>query len=252
MGRWWRKSRRSAEGRFAWNGRYGPVRSELVSAILSADPRPADSLAFFMDRQAHWESIHREKACDAVSWYRPHLDVSLALIEQAAADRGASILDVGAGQSTLVDDLLVRGYTNLTILDVAPAAVEGVRERLGDQGAAVRWLVGDVTSVAMEPLAYDIWHDRAVFHFLTSAAERAAYVRQLSKALRRAGKVIVAAFAEDAPQQCSGLDVVRYDASGLEREFGPGFQLIRTTEERHATPAGVVQPFVYCCFSKES
>ena len=204
-----------------------------------------------MDRQAHWETIHRVKAVDAVSWYRPHLDASLQLIAEVIPDRSASIIDIGAGQSTLVDDLLLRGYEHLTALDIAQAAVDGSRERLGARAAQVRWLVGDVTKAELEPGAYDVWHDRAVFHFLTSRAERAAYVRQAGRALKVGGHVIIAIFAKGGPQKCSGLDVVRYDAAALEREFGPAFRLIKTVEENHQTPFGGVQPFVYCCFRME-
>lgn len=204
-----------------------------------------------MNRQAHWEAIHRDKPADAVSWYRPHLDTSLRLIEEVASGRSASIIDIGAGQSTLVDDLLLRGYEYITVLDIAQAAVDGGRERLGARAAQVRWLVGDVTKAELESAAYDVWHDRAVFHFLTSGDDRAAYVRQVSGALRAGGHVVLGTFAVDGPQKCSGLDVVRYDASSLQREFGPAFRLVKTMDEEHRTPFGTMQPFVYCCFRME-
>ncbi len=204
-----------------------------------------------MDRQAHWERIHREKAADAVSWYRPHLDVSLRLIEEVAPEHAASILDVGAGQSTLVDDLLLRGYERITVLDVAQAAIDANRLRLGARAPQVRWLTGDVTKVDLEPGACDLWHDRAVFHFLTRAEDRAAYVRQASRALRPGGHVIVGTFATRGPDQCSGLDVVRYEGAALEREFGPAFSRVKTVEENHETPFGTVQPFLYGCFRME-
>lgn len=204
-----------------------------------------------MDGQAHWEQIHREKAADRVSWYRPHLDVSLDLIEEVAPERGASILDVGAGQSTLVDDLLARGYQHITVLDVAQAAIDASRKRLGERGDEVRWIAGDVTKMELEPGAYDVWHDRAVFHFLTSGADRNAYGQQAARALKPGGHLIVATFGEEGPQQCSGLDVVRYNAPALEKEFGAGFRLVGARAENHETPAGTVQPFVYGCFRRE-
>ena len=205
-----------------------------------------------MNRQAHWETIHREKPAGGVSWYRPHLDVSLQLIEEAAPESSASIIDIGAGQSTLVDDLLLRGYEHLTVLDISQAAMDGSRLRLGARAAQVRWLVGDVTKTELEPGAYDVWHDRAVFHFLTTAADRAAYVRQVARALKVGGHVVLGTFAVDGPRKCSGLDVVRYDAGALGQEFGPAFSLVKTVEENHRTPFGTVQPFLYCCFRMDS
>src|SRR5215472_4659016 len=128
-----------------------------------------------MDSQAHWEKVYTEKAPNQVSWYRPHLDTSLALIEQAAPSRSASIIDVGGGESTLVDDLLARGYENITVLDISQTAIDANRRRLGKLADRVHWLAADITTVELKPAAYDLWHDRAVFHFLTSPADRAAY-----------------------------------------------------------------------------
>jgi SAM-dependent methyltransferase len=205
-----------------------------------------------MDRKSHWETIHREKSADAVSWYRPHLDVSLQLIEEAAPERSAAILDVGSGQSTLVDDLLERGYKRITVLDIAQAAIEASQKRLGVPGDGVHWRAGDVRMVDLERSGYDIWHDRAVFHFLTSAEDRVAYVQQARRALNPGGHLILGAFAVTGPAKCSGLDVVRYDAATLEREFGSGFRLVKTVEEEHRTPSGMAQPFLYGCFRIES
>jgi SAM-dependent methyltransferase len=201
-----------------------------------------------MNLQAHWETIHREKAASAVSWYRPHLDVSLQLIEEVARERAAWILDVGGGQSTLVDDLLLRGYEHLTVLDLAQTALDGSQQRLGARAARARWQVGDVTKAELQAGTYDLWHDRAVFHFLTCGDDRAAYVGQMTGALKQGGHAILGAFAMDGPRKCSGLDVVRYDAASLERELGANFQLLKTVEENHGTPSGTVQRFVYGCF----
>jgi 2-polyprenyl-3-methyl-5-hydroxy-6-metoxy-1,4-benzoquinol methylase len=205
-----------------------------------------------MDSLAHCEKIHRDVAADAVSWYRPHLDVSLQLIEELAPERSAAILDVGAGQSTLVDDLLERGYERITVLDIAQAAIEASQKRLGARGDGVHWRAGDVRTVDLERSGYDIWHDRAVFHFLTSAEDRVAYVQQARRALKPEGHLVLGAFAITGPAKCSGLDVVRYHAATLEREFRSGFRLVKTVEEEHRTPTGVTQPFLYGCFRMES
>jgi SAM-dependent methyltransferase len=208
----------------------------------------ADSTSLGAGRQAHWEAVHQQKSPDAVSWYRPHLDTSLQLIEDIAPNRTASIIDVGGGQSTLVDDLLERGYERLTVLEIAPAAIAANQRRLGHRAARVQWLVGDVTEVDVEPATCDVWHDRAVFHFLASEAERRAYVTRVSRGLKPGGHLIVAAFGLQAPAKCSGLDVVRYDAPGLQKALGPAFQLVKTVHEEHRTPTGSFQPFLYGLF----
>lgn len=205
-----------------------------------------------MDAQAHWERIYAEKAPGAVSWYRPHLETSLALIERVAADRSAAIIDAGGGESTLVDDLLGRGYENITVLDISSTAIAANRRRLGKVSERVRWLVADITEAELEPSAYDVWHDRAVFHFLTAARDRAAYVRKASRTLRRGGHVIVSTFGPEGPTRCSGLDVVRYDAERLHKEFGAQFCLLESSTELHRTPLGNTQQFLSCCFRLES
>jgi SAM-dependent methyltransferase len=199
-----------------------------------------------MDVQTHWEKIYTEKAPDAVSWYRPHLETSLALIEQAAAGCSASVIDVGGGESTLVDDLLARGYENITVLDISQTAIDANRKRLGKASERVHWLVADVTKVDLDPFAYDIWHDRAVFHFLTSKSDRVAYVRQVAHAVKLGGHVIISTFGPEGPTKCSGLDVVRYDAESLHREFGLHFRLLGSSKELHQTPFGTTQQFLYC------
>lgn len=199
-----------------------------------------------MDVQAHWEKIYSQKAADEVSWYRPHLETSLALIAQAAASPSASIIDVGGGESTLVDDLLARGYANITVLDISQTAIDGNKKRLGKASEQLHWLVADITQVELEPWAYDVWHDRAVFHFLTEPRDRAAYVRQAARAMKPGGHVIVSAFGPEGPVKCSGLGVVRYDAESLHAEFGARFRLIESSEELHQTPFGTTQQFLYC------
>jgi 2-polyprenyl-3-methyl-5-hydroxy-6-metoxy-1,4-benzoquinol methylase len=199
-----------------------------------------------MDSQSHWERIYSEKAPDAVSWYRPHLEKSISLIEQFAPGKSAAIIDVGGGESTLVDDLLARGYENTTVLDISRAAIHTSRKRLGSASERISWLVADITKVKLGASAYDVWHDRAVFHFLTAESDRVAYVRQVAEAVRRGGHVIVSTFGPEGPMKCSGLDVVRYDAESLHSEFGGHFQLLDSSEELHQTPFGTVQQFLYC------
>ena len=199
-----------------------------------------------MDAQTHWEKIYAEKAGNEVSWYRPHLETSLALIERVAPQRTASIIDIGGGESTLVDDLLARGYEDITVLDVSATALEVNRKRLGKDFSRAQWITADITKAQLNPTAYDVWHDRAVFHFLTNARDRAAYVEQVARSMKRGGHVIVSTFGPNGPVKCSGLNVVRYDANSLHDEFGERFRLLGTSAELHETPFGTVQQFLYC------
>lgn len=199
-----------------------------------------------MDRQQHWEKVYRDKAPDAVSWYRLHLERSIELIERAAPDRGAAIIDVGGGESTLVDDLLRAGYRDVSVLDISPAAIAFAQRRLGALAAGVSWWAADVTTAELPDRRYDVWHDRAVFHFLTEAEQRVAYVRQVARAVKPGGHVIVATFGPEGPLKCSGLDVVRYDADALHGQFGAEFRLIESQTEIHETPSGSRQQFLYC------
>jgi 2-polyprenyl-3-methyl-5-hydroxy-6-metoxy-1,4-benzoquinol methylase len=199
-----------------------------------------------VDAKTHWEKVYATKAPDAVSWYRRHLETSLALIERAVPVRSACILDVGGGESTLVDDLLLRGYTNITVLDVSKAAIDVTKSRLSSAADQVRWIVADITQIELEPRAYDLWHDRAVFHFLTAPDQRAAYVRQVERSVRPGGHVIVSTFGPEGPSKCSGLEVMRYDAESLHREFGVRFGLVESSTELHRTPFETTQQFLYC------
>lgn len=199
-----------------------------------------------MDVKTHWETVYNTKAPDRVSWFRPHLETSLALIERTAAGHSASIIDVGGGESTLVDDLLARGYENITVLDVSETALEVARKRLGLAAEQVHWLVADITQTDLAPGAYDVWHDRAVFHFLTDIGQRAAYVRQVARAVKPGGHVIVSTFGPEGPAKCSGLEVMRYDADSLHDQFGVRFRLMESSKELHETPFGTTQQFLYC------
>jgi SAM-dependent methyltransferase len=221
---------------------------ELASVVYD---QKNDDGSIGMNTQIHWEKIYSERAPDAVSWYRPHLERSLALIEQFAPEHSASIIDVGGGESTLIDDLLAHGYQNTTVLDISQNAIDRTRTRLGFASERVSWLVADICGVELQPAIYDVWHDRAVFHFPTAAIDRVAYVRQVARAVRRGGLVIVSTFGPEGPMKCSGLDVVRYDAQSLHREFGVHFHLLGSSNELHRTPFGTVQQFLYCYCSVE-
>ena len=197
-------------------------------------------------QQEHWEKVYQTKAPDAVSWFQEHATRSLEIIRSIGAASNAQIIDVGGGTSTLVDDLLIGGFKHMSVLDLSASALEVARKRLGPLGQNVTWITGDIRTVDLPAQTYDIWHDRAVFHFLTEPADRMAYVRQVIRAVKPGGHVIVATFAPNGPQLCSGLPVVRYDPDQLHGEFGPTFELLEHTSEAHKTPWGSVQHFVYC------
>jgi SAM-dependent methyltransferase len=199
-----------------------------------------------MDTRNHWENIYKTKTPEAVSWYRPHLETSLALIERAASGKSASIIDVGGGESTLVDDLLARGYENLSVLDVSQTAFDVTKKRLGFAAEQIHWIVADITEAHLESGAYDVWHDRAVFHFLTTPEQRTAYVRQVAYSVKAGGHVIIGTFGPEGPTKCSGLDIVRYDADSLHDQFGVRFRLEESSKELHRTPFGTIQQFLYC------
>ena len=204
-----------------------------------------------MQSKDHWEQVYSTKATSSVSWFQEHALQSVQLIRQVGVSRGASVIDVGGGAATLVDDLLDEGYTNVTVLDLSEAALSAPKTRLGQRADDVSWLVGDITRLELPRHAYEVWHDRAVFHFLTEPAEREAYVRAVLRAVKPGGHVIVATFAEDGPDKCSGLPVMRYSADGLHAEFGAPFTLLQQEREEHHTPFGTVQKFIYCLCRKE-
>ena len=199
-----------------------------------------------MTAKTHWDSVYRTKAADAVSWYAPHLRESLRYVRQAASGKNAAIIDVGGGESTLVDDLLAAGYRDITVLDISATAIDVARRRLGSSGESVKWRVADILEVELAPARYDIWHDRAVYHFLTNDEQRQRYVEQVLVGLKPGGFAIVGTFGPEGPQTCSGLPVARYSPSELHRTFGAPFQLLDSSFEQHATPSGSRQQFVYC------
>jgi SAM-dependent methyltransferase len=196
-------------------------------------------------RRRHWQRVWTTRQPDAVSWFEPDAARSLDLIFGVARAPGAAIIDVGGGASVLVDGLLAAGFRNLTVLDVSAAALAVSRARLGPAASHVRWLEADLMTVDLAPRKFDVWHDRAVFHFLTDLRDRDRYVDLLRKSLRAGGHVVMATFASDGPEQCSGLQVTRYDAPQLADALGPSFELVRYRRAVHSTPAGASQSFLH-------
>ena len=199
-----------------------------------------------MSGKEHWQAVYTQKTPDKVSWYRPHLDRSLEFIRSCCLKPDSRIVDVGGGASTLVDDLLTEGYSNLAVIDLADAALVFARDRLGERAAAVEWVVGDVTTPLLSDCSVDMWHDRAVFHFLTEEEARVAYLAQVMRCVKPGGHVLVATFGLDGPELCSGLPVARYDSKGIHSVFGHAFDKVGEAAEQHETPWGGVQSFVYC------
>ncbi|PKO60467.1 MAG: SAM-dependent methyltransferase [Betaproteobacteria bacterium HGW-Betaproteobacteria-18] len=204
-----------------------------------------------MHTKDHWENVYTNKQTTGVSWFQEHAEQSLRLIRDTGVARSAEIIDVGGGASTLVDDLLLNHYSAVTVLDLSGAALEAARARLGPMASQVRWLEGDITKIALPAHAFDVWHDRAVFHFLTTKEDRQAYVDTVLRSVKPGGHVIVATFAADGPLQCSGLPVMRYDPAALHAEFGAPFVLVQHEQENHHTPFGTVQKFIYCYCRKQ-
>jgi len=202
-----------------------------------------------MAGKAHWENIYAAKSARELSWYRDRLDASLELIERAHLPANAAIIDVGGGASTLVDDLLRMGFRDVTVLDLSSGALEQARQRLGAFSESAHWMEGDVTSAHLAPQRYDLWHDRALFHFLHDAGEIGAYVTAATGAVKPDGFLILCAFAPDAPAKCSGLPVQRYGAEDLAAPF-PAFALVENRREEHRTPAGILQNFTCVLMQK--
>ncbi|TAL85518.1 MAG: class I SAM-dependent methyltransferase [Rhodanobacter sp.] len=193
----------------------------------------------------HWEEIYQAKGEQQTSWFRSHLDESLRWIDGLGLPAGAPLLDVGGGRSTLVDDLLARHFTDISVLDLSAAALAQSRARLGERGDSVTWLPGDITAVALPASHYALWHDRAVFHFLIEADAQQHYVDAAARAVQPAGHAVIATFAEDGPERCSGLPVNRYSASMLAARFAPCFEMLGHRRDVHRTPFDTDQIFTY-------
>lgn len=199
-----------------------------------------------MAEQEHWEAVYGQKPADRVSWYRPHLERSIAFVGGAGLAGDAAIIDVGGGTSTLVDDLLERGYSDLSVLDISSTAISGAKQRLGSRAAAARWILADITRVELPEHRFDFWDDRAVFHFLCDIEARRRYVLAVRHSLKPGGHIVVATFGPEGPEKCSGLEVMRYSADELHGEFGSPFEKVASCEEVPLTPWGTEQEFVYC------
>lgn len=199
-----------------------------------------------MDNKEYWEKVYDTKAPDAVSWYAPHLETSLNLIHQATSNKDSAIIDIGGGEATLVDDLIARGYRDISVLDISQKAIYVARSRIGKPADKVRWYCTDITKATLPQNYFDVWHDRAVFHFLTQEDDRKMYVDQVMRSVKHGGYVIMSTFGPEGPEKCSGLDVVRYDPEHLHGQFGKSFKMINSSTELHKTPMGTTQQFLYC------
>ena len=201
-------------------------------------------------RQGHWENVYASKGESQVSWFQETPAISLELIGLVGAVPGSGIIDIGGGASRLVDCLVFRGYEDVTVLDLSAAALVAAQSRMGESAGRVTWIAADVTT--WEPSrSYDVWHDRAAFHFLTEREDQAAYVARLRRALRPGGHAIIGTFAPDGPERCSGLLVSRYDAAGLAATLGRGFELIDARRHEHVTPWGATQKFQFSTFRRQ-
>jgi len=203
-----------------------------------------------MDNRAHWENVYRTKAPDQVGWYQEYPRLSLSFIQRTGIDQAGHIVDAGGGSSTLVDHLLDSGFQCITVLDISGAALQMARQRLGERAAQVAWIEADAVQPPLPSHGFDIWHDRAMFHFLTQPEQRQRYVQAVRHAVKPGGHLILAAFALDGPPRCSGLEVARYSPAGLQRELGEGFWLVDSAREAHVTPSGSKQAYTYCYFRR--
>jgi ubiquinone/menaquinone biosynthesis C-methylase UbiE len=204
-----------------------------------------------MDQREHWDRVYATSAPTDLSWYQDTPTLALDLIERAGLGPSTEIIDIGGGDATLVDCLLARGAGHITVLDISAVAVARAQARLGSRAKAVTWIEADVTQAVLPTRRFDIWHDRAVFHFLTDARDQAHYLDLARGTLKRGGHLIVATFATDAPRQCSGFDVARYTPDALRSTFSSGFDLVTHGATIHQTPTGTEQPFTYCCLRRQ-
>lgn len=203
-----------------------------------------------MTAKDHWENVYTTKSSNEVSWFQSHSTKSLELINSIGLPLSASFIDVGGGASVLVDDLIKLGYSNVNILDISPAALKTSQKRLGNASKQVKWIEADITEERLKELKIDLWHDRAVFHFLTEKDQRQRYIDNLKHILNKGGHVIIATFADDGPQKCSGLDICQYNEKSLVLELGDNFTLVSHHKEAHQTPFNTKQNFIYCHFVK--
>ena len=202
-----------------------------------------------MDPGKHWQDVWTKKSADQVSWFETEPSTSLDLIGAVAPAKDSTIVDIGGGASLLVDRLLQQGYVDVIVVDVSEAAMDQARARLGPRAGTVTWIAADVRCLRL-PRQVDVWHDRAVFHFLTDEADQQSYLSAVRRALRVGGHLVIATFGLDGPDRCSGLQVQRYDAGKLCGFFGSEFELVESLERLHLTPGGVSQEFTYAVFRR--
>ena len=202
------------------------------------------------ERKSHWQTVYETKPSNSVSWYRPHLDVSLDLLKLAGLNAKSRVIDVGAGSSTLVDDLLALNIESITALDISSVSLAVAKQRLGERANRVQWLVADVVNHSFAPNSFDIWHDRAVLHFLIDDADAMAYMRTATSAVSAGGYVIIGGFASDGPERCSGLPVRRRDPKDIAALLQSAFTLVDSRKEEHLTPGGNAQSFAYALLRK--
>ncbi len=197
------------------------------------------------DHQAHWRHVYATRPAESVSWYRPHLEVSLELLERGGLNPDSRIIDIGGGASTLVDDLLARGVAQVTVLDLSAEALEVAQARLDARGDAIRWLAADLLSADLPDSGFDLWHDRAVLHFLGDPVDAERYARQAASAVRSGGHAVVSGFAPEGPERCSGLAVARRSPGEIAALLGSCWTLVEQRTDHHVTPGGSPQPFAY-------
>jgi len=205
---------------------------------------------FRYNPKSHWEKAYKNKSHDEVSWYQDYPDISLRLIASAKINSEGSIIDIGGGASRLVDYLLQQSYKNLTVLDISGNSIKQAKLRLGEKANEVNWIEADITNFSSQT-KYDLWHDRAVFHFLTDSKDRKKYIDALKQSLKPDGQVIISTFSLSGPKKCSGLNIARYSPESLSKELGSDFKMIETVDEVHITPTKIKQNFIYCHFKRE-
>lgn len=202
-------------------------------------------------KASHWQDVYQRKPADSVSWYRPHLETSLALLHQAGLSPSSRVIDVGAGASTLVDDLVERGVALVTVLDLSDQALSVARARIGERAGQVTWLAADLLTAPLPEGGFDLWHDRAVLHFLTDPSDAERYARQAFRAIRPGGRAVIGGFAPNGPERCSGLPVARRSPEDVATLLGPGFRLLGQVNESHITPGGSEQAFAWALLQRD-
>jgi ubiquinone/menaquinone biosynthesis C-methylase UbiE len=203
-----------------------------------------------LENEKHWRRVFQTRAPNEVSWYQPHLELSFQMISRSGVHPDSRLLDVGGGDSTLVDDLVRDGFSDVTVLDIASSAIERAKYRLGNASTKITWIESDILHAPLRNDSYDVWHDRAVFHFFINEKARREYVSRAKSALKSGAHLILATFAADGPERCSGLPTMRYSPQTLAYEVGEYFTLVESQPETHKTPQGKEQHFIYCRFRR--